>query len=72
MNDRYGHLLLLHRLYQVSGTIGAIVLLLLLGTATGRSTLVRLYLQSDEAITNAEHIHAFSMDRLDPTCPQCM
>jgi hypothetical protein len=71
MNGRYEHQL--HRLCQVSGTIGAIVLaLLLLGTATGRNTLVWIYLRSIGTITNATHIHAYSPDRLDPTCPQCM
>lgn len=73
MNSRYGHLLPRHRLYRVSGTIGAIVLtLLLLGTSSGRNTLVWIYARSTEAVTNAGHIRTFSLDRLDPTCPQCM
>lgn len=59
-----------HRFYQVSGILAAIVLaLLLIGTATGKNTLAWIYLQSTETITNAPHI---SLDRLDPTCPQCM
>jgi hypothetical protein len=63
----------LHRFYQVSGIIAALLLaLLLVGTATGRNTLGWIYLQSTEAITNATHIHTFPLDRLDPTCPQCM
>lgn len=63
----------LHRFYQVSGMIAAILLaLLLIGTATGRDTLAWIYLQSTEAVTNATHIHTFPLDRLDPTCPQCM
>jgi hypothetical protein len=63
----------LHRFYQISGIIAAIVLaLLLLGTATGRNTLAWIYLQSTEAVTNATHIHGFPLDRLDPTCPQCI
>ena len=63
----------LQRLYQVSGIIAAMLLaLLLVGTATGRYTLAWIYLQSTEAITNATHIHTFPLDRLDPTCPQCM
>lgn len=62
-----------HRVYQLSGIIAAIVLaLLLIGTATGRNTLAWNYLQFTEAITNATHIHGFPLDRLDPTCPQCM
>ncbi|MDW5266105.1 MULTISPECIES: hypothetical protein [Acidobacteriaceae] len=63
----------LHRFYQVSGIIAAILLaLLFVGTATGRSTLTWIYLQSTEAMTNATYINPFSLDRLDPTCPQCM
>jgi hypothetical protein len=62
-----------HRFYQVSGIIAAILLaLLLIGTASGRYALAWIYLQSTEAVTNATHIHTFSLDRLDPTCPQCM
>ena len=62
-----------HRSYQVSGIVAGILLaLLLIGTATGRNTLAWIYLQSTEAVTNATHIHGFSLDRLDPTCPQCM
>jgi hypothetical protein len=63
----------LHRSYQVSGIIAAILLaLLLLGTETGRNALAWVYLQSTDAISNATHIHGFPLDRLDPTCPQCM
>jgi hypothetical protein len=63
----------LHRFYQVSGIIAATLLtLLLIGTATGRSTLAWIYVQSTEAVTNATHIRTFPLDRLDPTCPQCM
>lgn len=63
----------LHRFYQVSGIIAGILLALLLTrTATGRNTLAWIYLQSTEAVTNATHIHEFPLDRLDPTCSQCM
>jgi hypothetical protein len=63
----------LHRFYQVSGVIAAILLaLLLLGTATGRNALAWVYPQSTDAIAHATHIHGFPLDRLDPTCPQCM
>jgi hypothetical protein len=65
--------ILIHRFYQASGIIAAILpALLLAGTATGRNMLARIYLQSTETITNATHIHGFPLDRLDPTCPQCM
>jgi len=63
----------LNRFYQVSGIIAAILLaLLLIGTATGRTALAWIYLQSTETMTNATHYHAFPLDRSDPTCPQCM
>jgi hypothetical protein len=62
-----------HRFCQASGLIAAILLaLLLFGTDTGRSALAWMYLQSTDAITNAAHIHAFPLDRFDPTCPHCM
>jgi len=60
-----------HRFSQVSGIIAAILLaLLLIGTATGRNALAWIYLHSTEAITSTTH--RFPLDRLDPTCPQCM
>ena len=63
----------LHRLYQVSGITAAIVLaLLLIGTTTGRETLAWIYLTAADAIAHATHVHGFPLDRLDPTCPQCM
>lgn len=63
----------LHRSYQVSGIIAAILLaLLLLETEPGRNALAWVYLQSTDAISRATHIHEFPLDRLDPTCPQCM
>jgi hypothetical protein len=50
----------LHRSYQVSGIIAAILLaLLLLGTATGRNAFGWVYLHSTDAIANAAHIHGF-------------
>jgi hypothetical protein len=63
----------LDRLYQVSAITTAIVLvLLLIGTTTGRETLAWIYLTATDAIANATHAHGFPLDRLDPTCPQCM
>ncbi len=62
-----------HRFYQLSGIIGAIVLaLLLVGTANGRNSLAWIYLTATDAVANATHIHGLPLDRLDPTCPQCM
>jgi hypothetical protein len=63
----------LYRIYQVSAVTSAIVLaLLLIGTTTGRETLAWIYLTATDAIANATHVHGFPLDRLDPTCPQCM
>jgi hypothetical protein len=62
-----------HRFYPLSGIIAAIVLaLLLVGTSTGRNALAWIYLTATEEVANATHIHGFPLDRLDPTCPQCM
>lgn len=62
-----------HRICQVSGLLSAVALaLLLVGTSTGRDALAWIYLQSTEAISSAVHSHVFPLDRLDPTCPQCM
>jgi len=61
------------RSYHFSGIIAAAVLaLLLIGTSTGRNALAWIYLTATDAVVNATHIHGFPMDRLDPTCPQCM
>ena len=63
----------LDRLYQVSAITTTIVLvLLLIGTTTGRETLAWIYLIATDAIANATHVHGFLLDRFDPTCPQCM
>jgi len=63
----------LDRFYQVSAITAALVLaLLLIGTTTGRETLAWIYLTATDAIANATHFHGFPLDRLDPTCQQCM
>ena len=62
-----------HHICRTLGiTAAAALVLVLLGTETGRNALAWVYLQSTEAITNAIHIHTFPLDRFDPTCPQCM
>jgi hypothetical protein len=54
------------------GIAGAVVLTtLLVGTDTGREALGWIYLQSAQAINHSIHL-PFPLDRLDPTCPQCM
>jgi hypothetical protein len=63
----------LDRFYQVFGiTAGIVLALLLIGTSTGRETLAWIYLTSTDVIAHATHVHGFPLDRLDPTCPQCM
>ena len=63
----------LDRFYQFSAITAALVLaLLLIGTTTGRETLAWIYLTATDTIANATHFHGFPLDRLDPTCPQCM
>jgi hypothetical protein len=57
---------------ETLGTVVAIVLAVaLVATSTGRDALAWVYLQSTEAIQRSVHL-PFPLDRLDPTCPQCM
>ncbi|WP_213803201.1 hypothetical protein [Granulicella sp. dw_53] len=57
---------------ETLGTVVAVVLAVaLVATSTGRDALVWVYLQSTEAIQRSVHL-PFPLDRLDPTCPQCM
>ena len=57
---------------ETLGTVVAIVLVVaLVSTSTGRDALAWVYLQSTEAIQRSVHL-PFPLDRLDPTCPQCM
>ncbi len=60
----------LHRSYQVSGIIAAILLaLLLLGTETGRNALAWVYLQSTDAISRATHFHGSPPGQVVPDLP---
>lgn len=62
-----------HRIWRTFGiSVATALVLVLLGTAPARNALAWVYLQSTEAITNATHIHTFSMDTIDPICPQYM
>jgi hypothetical protein len=57
---------------EALGTAVAVVIALaLVATSTGRNALAWIYLQSTEAIERSVHL-PLSLDRLDPTCPQCM
>ena len=60
------------QLPALSGIVGAVVLsALLLGTETGREALGWIYLHSTQTLNRSVYF-PFSLDRLDPTCPQCM
>ena len=57
---------------EALGTVVAVVLAIaLVATSTGRNALAWIYLQSTENIEHSVHL-PFPLDRLDPTCPQCM
>jgi hypothetical protein len=57
---------------ETLGTVVAVVLAVaLVATSAGRDALAWVYLQSTEAIQRSVHL-PFPLDRLDPTCPQCM
>ena len=57
---------------EAVGTVVAVVLVVaLVATSAGRNALAWFYLQSHEAIEHSIH-PPFPLDRLDPTCPQCM
>ena len=60
------------RAWLISGAIALALVLVLAGTATGRNALAWVYLQYADVVTRATHIHAFSLDRLESTCPQCL
>lgn len=57
---------------EVFGAVlAALLAVALIATETGRNALAWVYLQSTQAIEHSVHV-PFSLDRLDPTCPQCM
>ncbi|HEX5283824.1 MAG TPA: hypothetical protein VFW30_06885 [Bryocella sp.] len=57
-------------------TVGALVFVAMvtasIATPVGRDALAWVYLQSTQAVGHCIHFRFFSLDRLDPTCPQCM
>ena len=63
------------RITQHSEVLGAVLSTLLaiamLATSSGRNVLTWVYLQSTQAIEQSVHL-PFPLDRLDPTCAQCM
>jgi hypothetical protein len=57
---------------EVFGTVlAALLAIALIATETGRNALAWVYLQSTQAIEHSVHF-PFPLDRLDPTCPQCI
>ncbi|HEY1743840.1 MAG TPA: hypothetical protein VGG18_11800 [Granulicella sp.] len=57
---------------EVFGTMFAtVVAVALVATPTGRDALAWVYLQSIQAIEHSIHL-PFPLDRLDPTCSECM
>lgn len=74
MNHRYQYFFRLRiaRHPEVFGTILAVFLVVaLVATETGRNALAWVYLQSTQAIEHSVHL-PFPLDRLDPTCSECM
>jgi hypothetical protein len=51
--------------------VAVVLTIALVATSTGRNALAWIYLQSTDAIERSVHF-PFPLDRLDPTCPQCM
>jgi len=43
-----------------------------ISTPVGRDALAWVYLQSTQALGHCIHFRFLLLDRLDPTCPQCM
>lgn len=57
---------------EVFGTVLATLLAVaLIATEAGRNAVAWVYLQSTQAIECSLHL-PFPLDRLDPTCPECM
>jgi len=62
-----------HRTCRVAALTSAFALaFVLVWTDSGRNVVAWVCRQSAETLTDATHIRALSLDRLDPTCPQCI
>jgi len=67
-----------HRL--VAGVVASVLVLTILATPTGRAVVLVSLVHVAEAGAKIlrlpcqlfDHSKCFSLDRLDPTCPQCM
>lgn len=59
--------------YQKLATVGAALLAITLAMfPTGRKAIGWAYVEAVQSIQKIAHLSNFSLDRLDPTCPQCM
>lgn len=57
---------------EVFGTmLAGLLAIALVASPIGRTVLAWIYLQSTLAIEHSVHL-PFPLDRLDPTCPECM
>lgn len=67
------HLGISNRFFVTMGAfVFAAMVTALVATPVGRNALGWIYLQSTQALGHCIHFRFFSLDRLDPTCPQCM
>ena len=62
----------LHRYRLTLWVLVAVLLAALATLPTDRHALAWLYMECPGPLQNVRHIHIFPLDRLDPTCPQCM
>lgn len=51
--------------------LAALLVIAFIASPTGRNVLAWIYLQSTQAIEHSVH-HPFPLNRLDPTCQECM
>ena len=59
--------------YQKLVTIGTLLLAITLAVfPSGRRAIARAYVHASQSIQKITRPSSFSLDRLDPTCPQCM
>jgi len=65
-----GSIILRHRLLIT--TLIALLAATLAATPKGTSLLAWVDGEYRSVIEKAVHVRSFSLDRLDPTCPQCM
>ena len=65
------HVPTISRIETLGKVVAVVLAVVLIATSTGRNALAWIYLQSTEAIEHSVYL-PFRLDRMDPTCPQCM